>query len=77
MLACTNACSTWSKGDELKMLQTQVRSVRPMHSTIKVPPYGKPHTFLVGHSPSFSNKPVLVKIEYARPSFVSAKVIER
>ena len=75
MLAVTNACSTWSLHSDDVKLMTQTRSVERMYSSRTIPPYGKKATVLSGYSPSFAPKPVQIKIEYARPLLVSAKVI--
>jgi hypothetical protein len=77
MLAVTCATNTWSARDDIKMRQTQHRSVQPVMHTITVPPYGNSTTSVVGHLPRLANKPVEIKIEYARPINISAAVRER
>lgn len=55
------------------MQQTQTRSVTAEWHTITSPPYGKSTTSVVGHHPSLANKPLHIKVEYQRPTNISAR----
>jgi len=74
MFASTSAASLWSTSDDINMRVTHVRSVRAEYKTITSGPYGKSTKMLVGHHPTLANKPVLVKVEYARPMNIAAAV---
>ena len=77
MLVCTSAASTWSNLDTVKLTQAQTRSVTPVYNTVTrrvydVPGMKKSTVQLVRHIPSLVDKPVQIKVEYARPKHITA-----
>ena len=73
MLATSLTTSTWSlHHDDVKLHRT--RSVNKLFTTTTCPPYGKSATLLTGYAPTLAEKPVQIKVEYARPLLTSATV---
>ena len=76
MVAYGSATTTWNIFDSINLdSKTQARSVKPITSTITSGPYRKSTTFVVGHSPCFEARPVTLKIEYARSSYINVNII--
>ena len=80
MLSVTFATSTWSRNfDDTKHggMNAKQNKVQRLYDTRTVKPYGKTISILSGYEPRLVDKPVQIKVEYARPRFISATVIRR
>jgi len=78
MLSVTFATSTWSRNfDDTKHggMNAKHNKVQRLYDTRTVKPYGKTISILSGYEPRLVDKPVQIKVEYARPRFISATVI--
>lgn len=75
MLSVTFATSTWSRNfDDTKHggMNAKHNKVQRLYDTRTVKPYGKTISILSGYEPRLVDKPVQIKVEYARPRFISA-----